>query len=120
MPRRLQLALWLQYLYFLRFSILAWLFLPLLCVLDWRGVTSNITRSILTPESGWQTFYATFFIIALQMTVLVTARNIVRNGEDRFAASAPCGLSSALTSFHSEKHHSTLNKSQNTSGPSIN
>src|SRR5258707_283341 len=98
MPTKLQTSRWFQYLYFLRFSLFAWLFLFILALLDWGHVTSSITRGILTLDSGWQAFYAAFFVVALHMTVLVTARTTVRNGEDRFLTPPPPLLNRALTS----------------------
>src|ERR1700756_5742637 len=98
MPTRPQSSQWFQYLYFLRFSFLAWLFLFVLALLDWSHATSTITRGILTLDSGWQAFYAAFFVVALHMTVLITARNTARNGKDRFLTPPPPLLNRALTS----------------------
>lgn len=89
---------WFQYIYFLRFSLFAVVFLPVLAALDWAKITSNITRAIFTLDSGWQAFYAAFFVIALHMTGLVTARNTVRNGEDRFTTLPPASLANTLRS----------------------
>jgi hypothetical protein len=98
MPTRPRSSQWFEYLYFLRFSILSWLFLLVLALLDWGNVTSSITRGILTLDSGSQAFYAAFFVVALHMTALITARNITRNGEARFLTPAPPLLDHALTS----------------------
>ncbi|WP_035356984.1 hypothetical protein [Edaphobacter aggregans] len=95
---RQQLSRWLQYIYFLRFCILTWLFLPVLIFLDATGKTTSITRGIFTMESGWQAYNAAFFVLALNMTVLITARNIVRNGSARFISQAPDLVDSALCS----------------------
>ena len=86
-----------HYLYFLRFSLGGWFLLPLLCALDLWHVTSNLTRAIMTLDSGWQVVNATFFIVALGMVVLVTARNTARNGEARFESACPRRLYGALT-----------------------
>jgi hypothetical protein len=88
---------WLQYLYFLRFSVAAWCLLPLLCGLDLWHVTSNLTRAIMTLDSSWQVFNATFFIVAMGMVVLITARNTARNGERRFESACPRWAYDALT-----------------------
>lgn len=92
-----QLSAWLQYLYFLRFSLVAWLFLPLMCALDAAQASSDLTRAILTMDSSWQAINATFFIAALHMVILITARNVVRNGGSRFESDAPKSLCFALT-----------------------
>jgi hypothetical protein len=39
-------ARWLQYIYFLRVSVLSWIFLPLFCLLDLLGVTATLSRGI--------------------------------------------------------------------------
>jgi hypothetical protein len=88
---------WWQYLYFLRFSLAGWCLLPVLCGLDLWHVTSNLTRAILTLDSSWQVFNATFFIVAMGMVVLITARNTARNGERRFESACPRWAYHALT-----------------------
>ena len=93
---------WLQYLYFLRFSVAAWCLLPLLCGLDLWHVTSNLTRAIMTLDSSWQVFNATFFIVAMGMVVLITARNTARNGERRFESACPRWAYDALTDHGSK------------------
>jgi hypothetical protein len=86
-----------QYLYFLRFCLLGWLLLPLMCVLDaWTSV-SALSRGIMTLSTGWQAFHATFFIVTLTTTTLVCARNIVMNGDFRFASQAPVRLYDWMT-----------------------
>jgi hypothetical protein len=97
MPMKAVISRWFQYLYFLRFSLFGWLFLPLLCLLDLLGVTATLTRGILTLDSGWQSFYAAFFVVATNMTVLVTTRNTVRNGRSRFLSTPPPDLYDRLT-----------------------
>ena len=87
-----------QYLYFLRFCLLGWLLLPLVCVLDaWTGV-SALSRGIMTLSTGWQAFHATFFVVTLTTTTLVCARNIVMNGNARFASQPPVLLYKWMTS----------------------
>ena len=103
-----KISRWLQYLYFLRFCILTWLFIPVLLLLDLAGKTTSITRGIFTLENGWQAYNAAFFILALNMTVLITARNIVRNGPDRFSSDPPPSLKDALCSTTSRAMWITL------------
>jgi hypothetical protein len=86
-----------QYLYFLRFCLLGWLLLPLMCLLDARTGVSALSRGIMTLSSGWQAFHATFFVVTLTTTTLVCARNIVMNGGFRFASPPPVRLYDWLT-----------------------
>jgi hypothetical protein len=94
---RKAISQWCQYLYFLRFSLLAWSFLIVLVLFDRFTPAAALTRGIMTVESGWQAFFAAFFVVGLQMTALVTARNIVKNGEDRFLSTPPSFLHTRLT-----------------------
>lgn len=90
-PRTCQtsaLSRFLQYAYFLRFPIIGWLSLPLLCLLDSTGA-SSFTRGIMTMSRGWQLFHTTFFSVALLMAVLICTRNIVINGSQRFNVDPP-------------------------------
>ncbi len=89
---------WAQYAYFLRFTLLSWLLLPLLCLLDGCSGVSSITRGIMTLSRGWQAFYAMFFVTALMVTVLICVRNAVRNGQARFLSEPPVPLSCFLDS----------------------
>lgn len=86
-----------QYLYFLRFCLLGWLLLPLVCLLDARTGVSALSRGIMTLSTGWQAFHATFFVVTLTTTTLVCARNIVMNGNFRFASQPPVQLYKWLT-----------------------
>jgi hypothetical protein len=88
-----RISAWIQYLYFLRFSILSWLFLPLLILLDHLGYTTTITRAFMAPDSPWQAFHIAFFTVSLEMAVLVTARNSCMNGAERFQSPPPPSLS---------------------------
>jgi hypothetical protein len=97
MPSRTTIAQYFQYVYFLRISILFWLFLPVLCLLDLTRTTATLTRGILTLDSPAQWFWAVFFVVAINMAVLITARNIVQNGEDRFLSTPPDRISRLLT-----------------------
>ena len=87
-----------QYLYFLRFCALGWVLLPLVCVLDSRTGVSALSRGIMTLSTGWQAFHAMFFIVTLATTTLVCARNIVMNGNFRFASQPPVRLYKWMTS----------------------
>jgi hypothetical protein len=87
---RKQVSLGLQYLYFLRFPLLGWICLPVLCGIDKFTGVSTITRGIMTMDRTWQAFYAAFFVAALMNTVLICAKNILRNGPCRFASGGSC------------------------------
>ncbi len=87
-----RISAWVQYSYFLRFSIFSWLFLPILVLLDYFGYTTTITRAFMAPDSPWQAFHIAFFVVSLQMAVLVTARNSCMNGAERFQSSPPPSL----------------------------
>jgi hypothetical protein len=87
----------LQYLYFLRFCLIGWLLLPFVCVLDASTGVSALSRGIMTLSTGWQAFHATFFVVTLATTVLVCARNIVMNGNFRFATHPPVWLYEWMT-----------------------
>ena len=78
-----------QYVYFLRFSIILWFLLPILAFLDWKGITTSFTRGIFALESELQALWAAFFVVATGMVVLITTRVVVINGQDRFGKSAP-------------------------------
>jgi hypothetical protein len=91
------LSKWLQYLYFLRFPLLGWIMLPVLCLMDGCTGASAVTRGIMTLSRGWQAFYTAFFVTALMMAVLICARNIVRNGRIRFRSAPPPSLRRVLT-----------------------
>ena len=98
MQSRTTISDYLQYAYFLRISLLFWLFLPILCVLDLARVTATLTRGILTLDSPSQWFWAVFFVVAINMAVLITARNTVHNGADRFLSPPPDSICQLLTS----------------------
>jgi hypothetical protein len=87
-----KISAWFQYLYFLRFSILFWFFLPILALLDYLGYTTTITRAFMAPNSAWQAFHIAFFTVSLYMVVLVTARNFCMNGAERFLSEPPKSL----------------------------
>jgi Patatin-like phospholipase len=86
-----------QYLYFLRFCLVGWLLLPVLCVLDGCTGVSALSRGIMTLSTGWQAFHTTFFVVTLTTTTLVCARNIVMNGNFRFDSQPPVRLYEWMT-----------------------
>ena len=87
----------LQYLYFLRFPLLIAFFLPILMVLDLANFTTAITRGIFTLHGEWQAINAAFFIASLHMAILISIRNLVINGDERFESPCPQWLCKTLT-----------------------
>ena len=88
-----QLSRTLQYLYFMRFSLLLWLFPFVFAALDsGRFVfsTTTLSRGIFVPEYVDGYLCVGFFVIASGCIALVTARTTVINGIERFT-SKPLG-----------------------------
>lgn len=80
---------WLNYLYFIRFSLLLWLVMPTLALLDARKITSAVTLGILTPETWRQLFFCSFFIVASGWLALTLARIVCAYGQERFHTPPP-------------------------------
>ena len=87
-PRESRLR-WLNYLYFVRFSLLLWLAMPTLALLDALKITSAVTLGILTPETPRQLFFAFFFIVTSGWLALTLARIVCAYGEERFGTPPP-------------------------------
>jgi hypothetical protein len=81
-------APWVRYLYFLRFSILLWVF-PLLLV--WANTTGarSLISGIVTPARQAQYLCAAFFLFSTSCIALILARIVVVNGEERFGDACP-------------------------------
>ena len=77
----------LQYFYFMRFSLLTWLALLLLPVLDWKA--SAMTRGILTPFNGLQWFWSGFAVTLAGWFALLAARINCAYGHFRFGVEPP-------------------------------
>lgn len=80
---------WIRYLYFLRFSILLWLF-PL--VLLWANDPTrgrSLVSGIVTPAALLQYLCVTFFLVAGSFVALMLARVVVINGMERFGEKGP-------------------------------
>jgi hypothetical protein len=83
-----------QYLYFIRFSLLLWLFPVIFAALD-SGVlpfsSTTLSRGIFVPEELPGFLCVAFFTIATGCVALITARAVMLNGIERFApADAKC------------------------------
>lgn len=87
---------WLRYLYFLRFSILLWLFPLALWWANWRGHLRSIVSGIVTPVTEGQYLCVSFFLIASSFVALMQARVVAINGEERFGEAPPERLRSLL------------------------
>ena len=88
-PTRDSRLRWLNYLYFVRFSLLLWLVMPTLALLDALKITSAVTLGILTPETFRQLFFASFFIVTSGWLALTLARIVCAYGEERFGTPPP-------------------------------
>jgi hypothetical protein len=85
-----------QYLYFMRFSIVFWLLVPALALVDAFTGISSITRGIFAPSTFGQFFGAAFFTVCIGMVALLTARLVCLNGQDRFTTPPPRWLEKTL------------------------
>lgn len=74
----------LRYFYYLRFSLMIWLFPLAISGLNQTGVRT-LTSGILVPELWQQYTCVGFFLISSGFTALVIARINVINGEERFS-----------------------------------
>ena len=75
-------ARWMRYAYFLRFSLMLWLFAPGLCILN--SLSSTLTSGILTPEKWQQYFCVAFFAVSASFAALAIARVVIINGPERW------------------------------------
>ncbi len=75
-------SLWARYGYFLRFSLMLWLFAPGLCALN--SMSSTLTSGIVTPEAWQQYFCVGFFQVSSAFAALVIARVVIINGPERW------------------------------------
>jgi hypothetical protein len=76
-------ARWMRYLYFMRFSILLWLFPLLLVVLNQTGAQS-LTSGLMVPEY-WQGYLCVaFFLVSTGFVALIAARVPAINGPERW------------------------------------
>jgi hypothetical protein len=73
---------WLRYAYFLRFSLMLWLFAPALCLLNWKDKT--LTSGILVPETLEQYLCVGFFLVSAGFAALTQARIVLINGPGRW------------------------------------
>ncbi len=93
-----------QYLYFMRFSILLWAFLILLPLLDWKGISTAITRGMFALElrpgfflwwpasEHWNTgqfIWVAFYVVLCGWIALLSARVVCAYGEERFETPPP-------------------------------
>ena len=78
----------LRYFYFIRFSVLLWLFPVVFLLLD-ASFTTTLSRGMWVPER-WQGYACVaFFLVATGFVALITARTVVINGAERFSVERP-------------------------------
>jgi hypothetical protein len=80
---------WVRYAYYLRFSILLWLFPIILRILNSPKLARSLMSGIITPVTVMQYVCVAFFLVAGGFVALVQARVVVINGNDRFGDKAP-------------------------------
>ncbi|QEE27866.1 hypothetical protein FTW19_07585 [Terriglobus albidus] len=87
---------YLQYLYFLRFSLLCLLTVPLLALADRFTGINSVTRGIFTSTEVYSFIGEAFFLTCAGVIALITSRVVVLNGRDRYQADPPQLLSKFL------------------------
>lgn len=83
---------WVRYAYYLRFSIMLWLFPPLLVVANSPSAARSLVSGIITPVSTLQYLSVAFFLISGSFVALIQAHVVVINGRDRFGDDPPALL----------------------------
>jgi hypothetical protein len=78
-----ELGRWMRYLYFMRFSILLWVF-PLLLVLANHTGAKSLTSGLLVPEYWEGYLCVAFFLVSTGFVALIAARIPAINGPDRW------------------------------------
>jgi hypothetical protein len=80
---------WFRYLYYMRFSILLWVFPLLLVAANSPSAARSLVSGIVTPTSWPQYLCVAFFLVAASFVALILARIVVINGEERFGDAPP-------------------------------
>lgn len=86
----------LQYLYFLRFSLLLLLATPALALVDRFTGINSITRGFFVPAEPWDFIGEAFFLACVGAIALVTSRLVVLNGNERYDVEPPKTLQKLL------------------------
>jgi len=73
---------WFRYAYFLRFSLMLWLFAPMLCAANMYDQT--LTSGIIAPETWEQYLCVGFFLVSASFASLILARIVLINGPERW------------------------------------
>jgi hypothetical protein len=87
-----EVSRWVRYAYFLRFSLLLWIF-PL--VLVWANsptAARSFVSGILTPTLSVQYLCVSFFLLSDSVVSLILARIVVIHGRERFGEEPPQAL----------------------------
>src|SRR5215472_15058484 len=79
---------WIRYLYFLRFSLMLWMFALALMFLNMTSA-KTLTSGIFVPEYDSGYICLSFFLVSQGFVALIIARLIAINGPDRFGDQAP-------------------------------
>lgn len=77
-----EFAAWVRYGYFLRFSIMLWLFAPVLCLCN--ELDQTLTSGMLVPETLGQYLIVAFFLVSAGFAALISARVVVIHGPERW------------------------------------
>jgi hypothetical protein len=77
------------YIYLLRFSILLWLALILLPILDWAGLSTSVTHVMFALEGFGQFVAVGFYVVLTGWIALLSARVVCAYGEERFGVAPP-------------------------------
>ena len=83
------MAPWLRYGYFLRFSILLWIFPLLLVWANSPDAARSLVSGILTPSRWIQYLCVAFFMVSASFVALILAHIVVINGQERFGNDPP-------------------------------
>lgn len=73
---------WVRYAYFLRFSLMLWLFAPALCI--GNMIDQTLTSGILVPDTMQQYLCVGFFLVSAGFASLILARVVLINGPERW------------------------------------
>ena len=77
-----EISRWVRYAYFLRFSLILWLFAPMLCAANMYSQT--LTSGIVAPETWEQYICVGFFLLSASFASLILARIVLINGPERW------------------------------------
>ncbi len=111
-----QSACWVRYLYFMRYSLLLWIF-PILLVGANHFLARPLISGLLVPEYFQGYLCVAFFLVSTGFVALIAARAVVINGPARFGSAGkdeerPQLLKTLLVNDHAQWEWMTLLGSQ--------